>query len=87
MMMGELLRSRESEAPLLVKAELLGQAKSLSRRRVEGLQLVHGALLLDADPVWTGATNTILVKEGMTISELRRAAGALGSRAPKDLDD
>jgi hypothetical protein len=51
-MMGELLRCRESEAPLLVKVELLGQAEPQWRRLVEGLRLVHSAPLLNSDLKW-----------------------------------
>jgi hypothetical protein len=34
---------------------------------------VDGALLLDADPAWAGAINTVLVKQGVRVSELCRA--------------
>jgi hypothetical protein len=30
------------------------------------------ALLLDADPAWAGAINTVLVNKGVKVSELRK---------------
>jgi hypothetical protein len=36
---------------------------------------VDGALMLDADPAWAGAINTVLVKSGVRVSELRRSEG------------
>jgi len=45
-------------------------------KRSEGL-LVDArplsVLLLDADPAWAGAINTVLVKSGVRVNELRRA--------------
>jgi hypothetical protein len=32
---------------------------------------VDGALLLDADPTWAGAINTVLIKMGVRVNELR----------------
>ena len=63
---------------LLVRANPLEQAERISRSMVD-VQLVDGALLLDADPAWAGAINTVLVKRGVRVSELcRPQAGALG---------
>jgi hypothetical protein len=56
---------------LLVRAEPLALAEEVSRRMVE-VQVVDGALLLDADPAWASAINTVLVNKGLRISELRR---------------
>ena len=61
-----------SEEGLLVRAEPLALAEAVSRRMVE-VRVVDGALLLDADPAWAWAINTVLVKKGLRISELRRA--------------
>jgi hypothetical protein len=58
---------------LLVRAQPLRVAEEISRRIVE-VRVVDGALLLDADPAWAGAINTLLVKKGVRVSELRRAA-------------
>jgi len=54
---------------LLVRAHPLEQAERISRSMVE-VQLVDGALLLDADPAWAGAINTVLVEHGVKVSEL-----------------
>jgi hypothetical protein len=62
------------EAHLLVRAEPLWQAERLCRRLVGGVRQVGGALELAADPSWAGAVNTVLVKKGVTVSELRLAA-------------
>jgi hypothetical protein len=43
------------------------------RRLVDGVRIVDGSILLDADPAWAGAINTVLVKSGVRVSELRRA--------------
>ena len=57
---------------LLVKAQPLEQAERISRSMVE-VQVVDGALLLlDADPTWAGAINTVLVTKGVRVSELCR---------------
>ena len=61
-----------SEEGLLVRAEPLALAEAVSRRMVE-VRVVDGALLLDADPAWAWAINTVLVKKGLRISELRRS--------------
>ena len=54
---------------LLVKAHPLEQAERISRSMV-GVRVVDGALLLDADPAWAGAINTVLVSKGVRVSEL-----------------
>ncbi len=56
---------------LLVRAHPLEQAERISRSMVE-VQVVDGALLLDADPTWAGAINTVLVTKGVRVSELCR---------------
>jgi hypothetical protein len=56
---------------LLVRAEPLGLAEDVSRKMVK-TQVVDGALLLDADPAWAWAINTVLVTKGLRVSELRR---------------
>ena len=57
---------------LLVRAYPLEQAERISRAIVAGVRVVDGALLLDADPAWAGAINTVLVTRGVRVSELRR---------------
>jgi hypothetical protein len=54
---------------LLVRAHPLEQAERISRSIV-GVRVVDGALLLDADPAWAGAINTVLVTKGVRVSEL-----------------
>jgi hypothetical protein len=61
-----------SEEGLLVRADPLGLAEEVSRRMVDVVQLVDGALLLYADLAWAGAINTVLVKKGVRVSELRQ---------------
>ena len=54
---------------LLVRAHPLEQAERISRSMVE-VRVVDGALLLDA--TWAGAINTVLVTQGVKVSELCR---------------
>jgi hypothetical protein len=56
---------------LLVRAHPLEQAERISRSMVK-VQVVNGTLLLDADPTWAGAINTVLVTQGVRVSELCR---------------
>ncbi len=56
---------------LLVRAHPLEQAERISRSMVR-VQVVDGALLLDADPAWAAAINTVLVTKGVRVSELCR---------------
>ncbi len=63
------MATKRSES-LLLRAQPLGAAEELSRRMVE-VRVVDGALLLDADPAWAGAINTVLVKKGVRVNELR----------------
>ena len=57
---------------LLVRAHPLEQAERISRSMAE-VQVVDGTLLLDTDPTWAGAVNTVLVMKGVRVSELCRA--------------
>ena len=63
-----------SEGLLLVRAEPLRLAEQISHKMVDVVRVVDGALLLDADPSWAGALNTVLVKKGARVSELRRVS-------------
>ena len=63
-----------SEGLLLVRAEPLRLAQEISRTRVDVVRVADGALLLDADPAWARAINTVLVKKGARVSELRRVS-------------
>jgi hypothetical protein len=57
-----------------VRAQPLGAAEQISRRIVD-VRVADGALLLDADPTWAGAINTVLIKQGVRVSELRSVSG------------
>ena len=57
---------------LIVGARPLKLAEIVCRRIVERVTVVDGALLLDANPDWARAINTVLVKKGARVSELRR---------------
>ena len=59
---------------LLLKARPLEQAERISRSMAE-VRVVVDALLLAADPAWAGAINTVLVKKGVRVSELRCTEG------------
>jgi hypothetical protein len=66
------LEYSSEEGLLLVRAESLGLAEEVSRRMVDVVRVVDGALLLNADLTWVGAVNTVLVKKGVRVSELRQ---------------
>jgi hypothetical protein len=57
---------------LLVRAEPLQWAQEVSQRMVDVVRLVDGALLLEVDPRWAAAINTVLVKKGVRVEEIRR---------------
>ena len=63
------------EEGLLVRAELLQWAKEISQRMVDVVRLVDGALLLEVDPRWAAAINTVLVKKGVRVEEIRKQSG------------
>ena len=65
--------AEKSNEGLLIGARPLNLAEMVCRRLVDGVRIVDGALLLDADPAWAGAINTVLVRSGVRVSELRRA--------------
>ena len=64
--------AEKSSEGLLIGARPLDLAEMICRRIVGGVRTVDGALLLEADPAWAGAINTVLVKSGVRVSELRR---------------
>lgn len=55
---------------LLMRAQPLRAAEEISRRIVD-VQVRDGTLLLDADPAWAGAINTVLTKKGVRVNELQ----------------
>jgi hypothetical protein len=60
---------------LLVRAEPLQWAEEISQRMVDVVRLVDGALLLEVDPRWAAAINTLLVKKGVRVEEIRKQSG------------
>jgi hypothetical protein len=74
-----MLENGSAEEGLLVRAEPMGLAEEIVRMVVD-VRVVDGALLLDADPTWAGAINTVLVNKGVRVSELARSS--LYSAAP-----
>jgi hypothetical protein len=51
----------------LVRAEPQGLAERLCHRMIREERITGGALLLDAEPAWTGAINTVLVENGVRV--------------------
>jgi hypothetical protein len=64
-----------SEGLLLVRAEPLELAEEVCHRMVDVVRVMDDTLLLGADPTWAGAINTVLVKKGVRVSELRCIGG------------
>ena len=56
---------------LLVRAEPIEVAERLCRRLSDEVWVADDALFLIIDPEWAGAINTVLVKKGLRVSELR----------------
>ena len=70
------MKENGREEGLLVRAEPLERAKEISQRMVDVVRLEDGALLLEAEPELAGAINTVLVKKGVRINELRKQTAA-----------
>ena len=64
---------------LLVRAYPVRAAEEICRRLVDRVRVAKGALELVADPAWAGAINTVLVKKGIRVDELRRVEDAFSS--------
>ena len=64
------------EEGLLVRAEPLEWAEEISPRIVDVVRAEDGTLLLEVDPRWAGAINTVLVKKGVRVNELRKQTKA-----------
>jgi hypothetical protein len=64
------------EEGLLVRAEPLEWAEEISQRMVDVVRVEDGALLLEVDPEWAGAINTVLVTKGLRVDELRKETTA-----------
>ena len=61
---------------LLVRAEPPQWAEEISQRMVDVVRVEDGALLLEADPKWAAAINTVLVAKGVRVNELRKETTA-----------
>ncbi len=55
---------------LLVRAEPLQWAKQISHTIVDVVRLEDDALLLQVDPQWAGAINSVLLSKGVRVDEL-----------------
>ena len=60
------MKENATQEALLVRAEPLGLAEEISQRMVDVVRVEDGALLLEADPKWAGAINTVLVAKGVS---------------------
>jgi hypothetical protein len=78
----EMLENGSAHEGLLVRAEPKDLAEELAHRMVDVARLEDGALLLDADPTWAGAINTVLVKKGVRVSELARSSRYIAAAPP-----
>ena len=69
-----MLEDASAEQGLLVRAEPLEWAEEISQRMVNVERIMDGALLLEADPAWAGAINTVLITKGVRVNELARSS-------------
>jgi hypothetical protein len=70
------MKENRTEEGLLVRAEPMGLAKEISQRMVDVVRFEDGALLLEVDPKWAGAINTVLVTKGVRVNEIREESSA-----------
>jgi hypothetical protein len=70
------MKENRREDGLLVRAEPLEWAEEISHRMVDVVRVENGALLLEVDPKWAGAINTVLVSKGVRVNELRKQTKA-----------
>jgi hypothetical protein len=70
------MKENRTEEGLLVRAEPMGLAKEISQRMVDVVRLEDGALLLEVEPKWAGAINTVLVTKGVRVNEIRKETAA-----------
>jgi hypothetical protein len=59
-----------TEGWLVVSAEPLEQAQRICKNLVEGVRVVEGALLVEADQAWAKAINAVLIERRVRVSEL-----------------
>jgi hypothetical protein len=70
------MKENATQEALLVRAEPLQWAEEITHRMVDVVRVEDGALLLEADPQWAGAINTVLVAKGVRVNELRKQSMA-----------
>ena len=70
------MKENATQEGLLVRAEPLGLAEQISQRMVDVVRTEDGALLLEVEPEWAGAINTVLVAKGVRVKELRKQSTA-----------
>jgi hypothetical protein len=70
------MKEKRREEGLLVRAEPLEWAEEISHRMVDVVRVENGALLLEVDPKWAGAINTVLVSKGVRVNGLRKQTKA-----------
>jgi hypothetical protein len=70
------MKENRTEEGLLVRAEPMGLAKEISQRMVDVVRVEDGALLLEVDPKWARAINTVLVTKGVRVNEIRKETAA-----------
>jgi hypothetical protein len=66
------MKENRTEEGLLVRAEPLGLAEEISHRMVDVVRTEDDALLLEVDPEWAEAINTVLVAKGVRVNEIRK---------------
>jgi hypothetical protein len=70
------MQENQREEGLLIRAEPLEWAQEISHRMADVVRVEDGALLLEVDPEWGGAINTVLVTKGVRVNELREQTTA-----------
>jgi hypothetical protein len=66
------MKENQREEGLLVRAEPLEWAEEISQRMVDVVRTEDGVLLLKVDSQWAEAINTVLVKKGVRVKEIRK---------------
>jgi hypothetical protein len=72
-----------SEGLLLVRAEPLELAEEVCHRMVDVMRVMDDALLLDADPAWAAAINTVPITKDVRVNELRRVGKTSAGTEPE----
>jgi hypothetical protein len=70
------MKENGTQEGLLVRAEPLEWAQEISQRMADVVRTEDGALLLEVDPEFAGAINTVLVAKGVRVDEIRKQTKA-----------